>query len=86
MIRKYISHMGVTIEVGDFYGGGVDLEGQSEVVTSLEESSVNDITNLVVHTNMSFHEVTLKAGDYLGMEDGSGKIVKSKHDPHNDNL
>lgn len=82
MITKYISHTGVTIEVGDFYGGATDSEGQGEVVTSLEE----ELNTLKINTNLSVHELSLKAGDLIKMEDGSSKIVKSKHDPDNDNL
>ncbi len=82
MIKKYISHSGITIEVGDFYGGGQDHEGIGEVVTSLEESD----SNLRIYTSLSSYDISLKAGDYLGLSDGSGKLVKAKNDPDNDNL
>lgn len=77
MIKKYISHSGVTIEVGDFYGGGID-----ESVISLEERD----KQLYILTNLDQYPIDLKAGDYLGLQDGSGRIVKSPHDPNNDNL
>ncbi len=76
MIKKYISHSGVTIETGDFYGGAVDSEGMGEVVSSLEELG----NQLQVNTNLGFYQIDLKPGDYLGMHDGSGKVVKNKHD------
>lgn len=76
-MKKYISYSGVTIEVGDFYGSGVD-----ENVISLEEKE----HQLYVTTNLDLYQIELRAGDYLGFQDGSAKIIKSKHDPHNDNL
>ncbi len=71
MIKKYISQSGVIIEVGDFYGSGTD-----EVVSSLEENN----NQVLVYTTFGFYPIDLKPGDYIGMQDGSGKVVKSKHD------
>jgi hypothetical protein len=69
MVKKYISQSGVTIEIGDFYGGGPD-----EHVVSLEEKE----KQLYISTNLDIHIIDLRAGDYLGMQDGSGKLVKPK--------
>lgn len=82
MIKKYISHSGVTIEVGDFYGGGTDTEDIGEVVSSLEDN----LTNLTIITNMDIYVIPLQVGDYIGMTDGSGKVIKTKHNDDNDNL
>lgn len=71
MIKKFISQSGVTIESGDFYGGGTD-----EVVSSLEENG----SYLNIITNLDIYRVSLSPGDYLGMADGSGKTIKNKHD------
>jgi len=70
---KYISQSGTRIEVGDFYGGGLD-----EVVTSLEE--LDNKTHLRVNTTLSYYDIFLNIGDYLVLGDGSGKIIKNKHD------
>lgn len=71
MTKKYISHSGVTIEIGDFYGGGLD-----EVVSSLED----DNTNLRIITNQDIYLIQMQAGDFLSFADGSSKIVKHNHD------
>jgi len=70
-VKKYISSMASVLEVGDFYGGGDD-----EVIQSMEAQD----TNLRINTNMSYYDLTLKAGDYIAYEDGSSKIFKSKFD------
>lgn len=76
MIKKYISHSGVTIEVGDFYGGGLD-----EVISSLEELPDKDVpTHFRINTNLNNYEFTLKPGDFIGYTDGNGKVIKNKHD------
>lgn len=75
MIKKYITHSGITIEIGDFYGGGMD-----EVVSSFEEISLDVPTHIRINTNLSYYELPLSPGDYISYQDGSGKIIKNKHD------
>lgn len=70
-IKKFISQGGVTLEIGDFYGGGLD-----EAITSMEETN----NKLTINTALGFYDLTLKAGDYLLQVDGSSKLVKSKFD------
>lgn len=71
MIKKYISASGITIEIGDFYGGGTD-----EVVSSLEEKE----HSVTINTNLGFYTLPLSPGDYLGFQDGSGRIITKKTD------
>lgn len=75
MIKKYITRSGVTIEVGDFYGGG-----QDEVVTSFEVEENECPLDILIKTTVDSYKIPLGIGDYLGMDDGSGKIVKGKND------
>ena len=68
-LKKYISHSGVIIELGDFYGGN------DEVVVTLEDDSIN----LRLITNKDIYILPLQVGDYLSLPDGSGKLIKNKH-------
>jgi hypothetical protein len=70
-VKKYISVYGVTLEIGDFYGGGED-----EAITSMEQ----DNQHLKVNTGMGFYDLALKPGDYLSYVDGSSILIKSKFD------
>lgn len=70
-IKKYISHGGTILEIGDFYGGGLD-----ESITSMEHKD----NNLSINTALGFYDLTLSAGDVLIQTDGSSKLVKSKFD------
>lgn len=79
MIKKYISHSGVTIEIGDFFGDGVD-----EVVSSFEEIPSSDVpTHVRVNTTQNNYEFRLHPGDYIGYQDGNGKVIKNEHDDDN---
>ena len=70
MIKKFITD-GVTLEVGDFYGGGED-----EVIQSMEDKG----STLQINTSHGFYDLSLKPGDYISDDSGSAKIVKSKYD------
>lgn len=76
-IKKYVTAGGVTIEVGDFYGGGPD-----EVVTFMEEQN----RALTVTTSSGQYTLTITAGDYMVDTEGSGHIVKSKFDREADGI
>lgn len=70
-IRKYTSHSGITIEIGDFYGGGID-----ESVLSLEDDNIH----LRIKTTQDVYLIPLQVGDFLGLPSGSGKIIKNQHE------
>lgn len=70
-IKKYVTAGGVTMEIGDFYGGGPD-----EVVTQLVEAD----RLLTITTSSGQYTMAITTGDYMVDTTGSGHIVKSKFD------
>ncbi len=71
-IKKYITPGGMTLEIGDFYGGG----GDEEVITSMTSEG----TNLHIITTSGYYDLTLKPGDYIVDTESSGHLVKLKTD------
>jgi len=64
-IKKYISHDGTTIEKGFPY-----LE---EIVITLDI----DNSHLKIITNNDVYLKRLEVGDWLGLLDGSGRVIKT---------
>jgi len=71
MINKFISNTGTILAVDDFYGSGTD-----EVIKSFERSG----EKLTVNTDQGFYTLGLRPGDYLGSDDGTSEIIKTKYD------